>query len=130
MPVTADQIEEAALALPPEERARLIEQFLDDFVDLDDDPAPADAERAWLAELRRRYARLAPSVPCDTPAQAALDRILDEWDDQAELRDSAETERAWRDELKRREARYLAGEEVPIPAEEVYAYVRARLRST
>ncbi len=42
--------------------------------------------------------------------------------------DPAEVERAWEEEIRRRVAEYRAGKVQPIPAAEVFAEARARLR--
>jgi putative addiction module component (TIGR02574 family) len=79
MPITFEQIVEAALALGPQERERL--------------------------------------------ARLLLDRT------QAGFGGPGEVERAWMEEVMRRKARLDAGEDQAMPAEEVFARLRTRLRS-
>lgn len=45
----------------------------------------------------------------------------------ASLDEDSEIEQAWEDEAERRYQRYLAGEEEPIPAAQVFAEIRAEL---
>jgi len=50
-----DELRAAALALPPEERARLARDLLRSL----DVPADQDADAAWITELERRARELA-----------------------------------------------------------------------
>ena len=53
--MTAKEILDAALALPPEERWRLVEELT---ASLPGDFASGEIERAWLAEIDRRSAEI------------------------------------------------------------------------
>jgi len=62
------QLETEALELPSEERAQLAKTLL---VSLDDDPGddPAEVERAWELEIRRRLAELEAGTAELIPAE-------------------------------------------------------------
>ena len=48
--MSADQVRDAALSLPATERAKLAQELLRSL----HEPADADADRAWIAEIERR----------------------------------------------------------------------------
>jgi putative addiction module component (TIGR02574 family) len=53
MTMPVEQLEAAALALPVHDRARLVERLIE-RLDTDEDEDPAEVERAWEEEIRRR----------------------------------------------------------------------------
>jgi putative addiction module component (TIGR02574 family) len=55
-------------------------------------------------------------------------RLLVSLDEEEPADDPAEVERAWEEEIRRRLAEYDAGKVEAIPAAEVFAEARARLR--
>jgi len=80
MPRTLDELLDEVLALPAEARAQLAESLitsLDDSGETD----PAEVERAWLAEARRRAAKLDTGAVNARPAaevfRAAREELRD-----------------------------------------------------
>ena len=71
--MTVDQLEQEALKLSPEQRARLA-KLLIDSLDADD-----DVERDWIAEARRRDAEMSSGevsgIPLETVRERARDRF-------------------------------------------------------
>jgi len=69
------EIEQAALALTPQDRAALVEHLLATL----DDGEDVDAEQAWLAEAERRYqeyrAGRTKAVPADEVFAQARARL-------------------------------------------------------
>jgi putative addiction module component (TIGR02574 family) len=63
MDVTLEQLEAAALSLPPEGRARLAERLL---ASLEDDP---EVTAAWLEEVKRRNADIEEGRVVPIPAE-------------------------------------------------------------
>lgn len=63
MQINLEQIEAAALSLPPDGRARLAERLL---ASLEDDP---DVTVAWIAEARRRDAEIESGRVSPLPAE-------------------------------------------------------------
>ena len=63
-----DEIEREAMALPPKERAALVEHLLATL----DDGEDVDAEEAWLAEAERRYQEYRAGRMKATAADQAL----------------------------------------------------------
>ncbi|MGH7564389.1 MAG: addiction module protein [Gemmatimonadota bacterium] len=88
MPRTPDELLAEALELPEEARAR-IAQSLIASLDGDEDADPAEIEREWLAEARRRVAEIDSGVVLTQPA--------------------AEVFRAAREELRRLRSRTRGG---------------------
>lgn len=64
--MTVDQLEQEALSLPAEQRARLAERLI---ASLD---AEAEIEKAWLAEAKRRDAELDSGAVNAIPMEDAL----------------------------------------------------------
>jgi hypothetical protein len=72
MPLDLKQIEAAALALSPEERAELAARLLES-VHLDGDwKDPAEVERAWIEEAKRRSQRFHSGEMKGVPAAEAI----------------------------------------------------------
>ncbi len=53
MTMPVEQLEAEALALPPHDRVRLVERLIESL-DADEGEVPAEVERAWGEEVRRR----------------------------------------------------------------------------
>ncbi len=66
---TAEQIEAAALQLPPEERARLAERLI---ASLDEE---TEIERSWIEEAERRYERYRAGELKTVPASEVIARM-------------------------------------------------------
>ena len=64
--MTTDQLEQEALKLPAEQRARLAERLI---ASLD---ADAEIEKEWLAEVKRRDAELDAGAVAAIPMEDAL----------------------------------------------------------
>jgi putative addiction module component (TIGR02574 family) len=71
MSLPLEQLESEALELPVRERARLAQRLI---ASLDDDSAedPAEVERAWEEEIRRRVAEIDAGGAELIPAEQAL----------------------------------------------------------
>lgn len=67
-----DKLLEAAMKLPPEERAALAAKLLES---LDDDAVDDDAEAAWAAEIERRVQEIKAGTARTIPWEEARARI-------------------------------------------------------
>lgn len=67
---TADDLEAKALALPPDQRARLAERIVASL----DEAFDPDAEELWLREAERRLAELESGSVHPVPAEAAFEK--------------------------------------------------------
>ncbi len=66
-------------------------------------------------------------MSCPARACSFAQRLIASLDEDAD-EDPSEVEQAWEEEIQRRLAEYRAGMVQPIPAAEVFAEARARLR--
>ena len=69
--MNTEQLHDAALALPPEERARLAHDLLRSL----DGPAASDAADAWITELEKRARELADGTVVPVDWREARERI-------------------------------------------------------
>jgi putative addiction module component (TIGR02574 family) len=67
------QVEEEALKLPAEERARLAHRLLESIEQTSD----SDVEMAWIAEAERRHEELLSNPAVAEPAAIAFQRARD-----------------------------------------------------
>lgn len=74
MPKSLDEILEETLQLGLEDRARLAGKLILSL----DEPAPAEAERLWLAEAERRLEAHRTGNTRGLPLEAVLERIASE----------------------------------------------------
>lgn len=74
---TPDELLAEALELPEKARARLAQSLITSL-DGDEDVDPAEIERAWLAEARRRAAEIDTGVVCTRPAAEVFDAAREE----------------------------------------------------
>jgi putative addiction module component (TIGR02574 family) len=66
-----ENIEDEAMRLPPDSRARLAERLI---ASLEPEPADPDAEKSWAAEVQRRAEELASGKVEGVPAKTVLAR--------------------------------------------------------
>jgi putative addiction module component (TIGR02574 family) len=71
MPISVDEIESAAMQLPPAERARLAERLI---ASLDEE---AEIEKAWAEEVRRRVAELRSGEVEPIPGEQVFEELDD-----------------------------------------------------
>jgi putative addiction module component (TIGR02574 family) len=69
--MSSDELRIAALALPPEDRAKLAQELLRSL----DEPAEADIETAWLSEIARRASEVADGSVQAVDWEIARERI-------------------------------------------------------
>ena len=69
--MSSDDLRIAALALPPEDRAKLAQDLLRSL----DEPAEADIEAAWLSEITRRASEIADGSVQAVDWEIARERI-------------------------------------------------------
>jgi putative addiction module component (TIGR02574 family) len=75
MPLDLNELEDAVLALPPEQRSYLMDRLQASLDALEEPEVPVEMERAWAELAERRYqAYLAGQVRA-VPADEALARI-------------------------------------------------------
>jgi putative addiction module component (TIGR02574 family) len=67
--MTIEQLEQALLRLPADERARLVERIISSL------DADAEIESQWLAEVKRRDAELDEKLVAAIPMEDALATI-------------------------------------------------------
>jgi putative addiction module component (TIGR02574 family) len=132
MPKSIAEVEAQALLLSPEDRARLADKLLASLA------SDADVEDAWSAEAERRLAELECGVISGIPVQDAIVetqiRALSR-EDKADLVKSLiadldgpadeSVQRAWLEEAQRRHLEIVEGKVEAIPAEQVFASLRA-----
>jgi putative addiction module component (TIGR02574 family) len=70
--MSSDELREAALTLPPSERAKLAHDLLRSL----DGPADLDVDAAWVREVERRATELADGSVEPIPWDEARERIL------------------------------------------------------
>ena len=68
MATTKDELEAAALKLPPDERARLVHRLLASLESLDEQ----DVEVDWIEEAERRYDQYRQGILTGRPADVVL----------------------------------------------------------
>ena len=68
MAATKDELEAAALRLPPDERARLVHRLLASLESLEE----RDVEADWIEEAERRYAHYRKGILASRPADVVL----------------------------------------------------------
>ena len=71
MTMAVEQLEAEALALPPHDRVRLIERLIESL-EADEDEEPAEVERAWGEEVRRRLEEFDSGAAEAIPASEVL----------------------------------------------------------
>ena len=69
MPAIPKQLEDEAMSLPANQRARLAARLI---ASLDREPAEPDAESLWAIEAQRRAEELASGEVEEVPAERAL----------------------------------------------------------
>ena len=70
--MSADELRQAALMLPREERAKLAHDLLQSL----DEPADSDVEAAWVREIERRARELADGSVQPVAWEEARERIV------------------------------------------------------
>ena len=77
-PRTPDELLAEALQLPEEARAGLAKSLIASLDEGEEDLDPAEVEREWLAEVRRRTAELDAGTIRTLPATAVFQAARDE----------------------------------------------------
>jgi len=86
MPRDLSQLLSDALALPIEQRARLITSLIASLEVDDDTASPAELESAWKAEIERREAELDTSPELAIPSDAVFEEAERQLQDIRSLR--------------------------------------------
>jgi putative addiction module component (TIGR02574 family) len=131
-PMSIEEIEAAALDLSPQERIALLERIEDSLFSDDADPEDVADSRRIMEEIRAGRMKTVPSEDVLRELEAAALQVSEE--DRAEFTDriissvvGAEGyDPAWIAEITRRMDEIEAGTARTIPAEEVFAKMRAR----